>query len=330
VLYAASTDGKISAFEANSGKKLWSKSTRQHGWFGWGDSKREDARFSGGPGAAGDLVAIGTLDGHLYGINAKDGERRWAAEVSSEVITAPVIVGDLVVVRCNDGRVYGIDAKSGERRWVYDQSQVPLLSLRGNGRLLVANGVVFMGSDAGKLVAVRLDNGEKLWEQTLASGEGRTEIDRLADADGALVLDGTTLYGAAYHGQLTGIDGPSGRPLWNHAFSTFTSLDVHGDAIYGVDDQSQVFAFDKSAGASIWKQDGLKYRWLTGPAAQGNYVVVGDLDGHIHWLNGSDGKIAARERLSKKAIRAQPVVVGDTVYVEDVEGHIGAYRIPAN
>ncbi|HXP02160.1 MAG TPA: outer membrane protein assembly factor BamB [Luteibacter sp.] len=330
VLYAASTDGKIAAFEANSGKKLWSKSTRQHGWFGWGDSKREDARFSGGPGAAGDLVAIGTLDGHLYGINAKDGERRWAAEVSSEVITAPVIVGDLVVVRCNDGRVYGIDAKSGERRWVYDQSQVPLLSLRGNGRLLVANGVVFMGSDAGKLVAVRLDNGEKLWEQTLASGEGRTEIDRLADADGALVLDGTTLYGAAYHGQLTGIDGPSGRPLWNHAFSTFTSLDVHGDAIYGVDDQSQVFAFDKSAGASIWKQDGLKYRWLTGPAAQGNYVVVGDLDGHIHWLNGSDGKIAARERLSKKAIRAQPVVVGDTVYVEDVEGHIGAYRIPAN
>lgn len=330
VLYAASTDGKIRAFDANTGKTLWSKSTRQHGWFGWGDAKREDARFSGGPGVAGDLLAIGTLDGHVYGMNAKDGERRWVAEVSSEVITAPAIVGEFVVVRCNDGRVYGIDAKTGERRWVYDQSQVPLLSLRGNGRLLVANGVVFFGSDAGKLVAVRLDNGEKLWEQTLASGEGRTEIDRLADADGALVLDGTSLYGAAYHGQLTSIDGPSGRPLWNHAFSTFTSLDVHGNAIYGADDQSQVYAFDKASGASIWKQDALKYRWVTGPAAQGNYAVVGDLDGHIHWLNASDGSIAARERLSKKAIRAQPLVVGDTVYVEDVEGHIGAYRIPAN
>jgi outer membrane protein assembly factor BamB len=330
VLYAASTDGKISAFEATTGKKLWSKSTRQHGWFGWGDAKREDARFSGGPGAAGDLVAIGTLDGHLYGINAKDGERRWAAEVSSEVITAPVIVGDLVVVRCNDGRVYGIDAKTGERRWAYDQAVVPLLSLRGNGRLLVANGVVFMGTDAGKLTAIRLDNGEKLWEQTLATGEGRTEIDRLSDADGALVLDGATIYGAAYHGQLTAIDGPSGRPLWNHGFSTFTSLDVHENSIYGVDDDSQVFAFDKSTGANIWKQGDLKYRWLTGPAAQGKYAVVGDLDGHIHWIDGSDGKIVARERLSKKAIRAQPVVVGDTVYVEDVEGHIGAYRIPTN
>ena len=35
---------------------------------------------------------------------------------------------------------------------------------------------------SGKLVAIRLDNGEKLWEQTLASGEGRTEIDRVREA----------------------------------------------------------------------------------------------------------------------------------------------------
>ncbi|KJV28097.1 outer membrane protein assembly factor BamB [Luteibacter yeojuensis] len=327
VVYAASTDGKLAAFDAASGKTLWSKSIRQHGWFGWGDAKREDARFSGGPGVTGDLLAVGTLDGHVYAMNAKDGERRWAAEVSSEVVTAPVIVGDLVVVRCNDGRIYGLDAKSGERRWVYDQSQVPLLSLRGNGRLLVANGVVFSGSDAGKLVAIRLDNGEKLWEQTLASGEGRTEIDRLNDADGAISLDGTTLYGGAYHGQIAAFDGPSGRPLWNHNFSTFTSLDVHGNGVYGADDTSQVFAFDKASGANIWKQDALKWRWVTGPAAQGDYLVVGDLDGHIHWLNSADGKIVARERLSKKAIRAQPVVSGDTVYVEDVEGHVGAYRV---
>ena len=41
----------------------------------------------------------------------------------------------------------------------------------------------------------------------------------------------------------------------------------------------------------------------------------------------NDGALAARERLSKKAIRAQPLVVGDVVYVQDVKGHIGAYRL---
>ena len=177
------------------------------------------------------------------------------------------------------------------------------------------------------LVALRLDNGAKLWEQRLASGEGRTDIERLDDADGGILLNGNTLYAAAYHGRLTAVDGPSGRPLWSHPFSTYTSLAVKDNSIFGVDDNSEVWAFDRSAGADAWKNSALKYRWLTGPAVQGNYVVVGDMEGYVHWLQTGDGALAARERLSKKAIRAQPLVVGDTVYVEDVKGRIGAYRL---
>jgi outer membrane protein assembly factor BamB len=330
VLYADSTGGKLAALDASTGKTIWSKSSRTHGWFGWGDAKRKDAFYAGGPAVAGNLLAVGTLDGHVYGVNAKDGSPRWEAELKSEVLASPLIVGDLVVVRTSDGRIYGLDSGSGSRRWVYDQGNVPLLSLRGNGPMLTANGVLFFGSDDGKLVALRLDNGSKLWEQKLSGGEGRTEIDRLDDVDGAILLEGTTLYAAAYHGKLMALDGPSGRPLWSHPFSTFDSLAVSGNAIFGVDDQSQVWAFDKSGGADMWKNAALKYRWATGPAVQGNYVVVGDLDGYVHWLQTGDGALAARERLSSKAIRAQPLVVGDVVYVEDVKGRIGAYRLTAH
>jgi outer membrane protein assembly factor BamB len=330
VLYADSTDGKIAAFDAASGKKLWEKSSRTKGWFGWGDKKRPDAFYAGGPAVAGDLLVVGTLDGHVYGMNAKDGSPRWEADLVSEVIAAPAISGDLVIARTQDGRIYGLDAATGKRRWVYDQGNVPTLSLRGNGVPLAANGVVFIGSDDGKLVALRQDNGEKLWEQKLANGEGRTDIERLDDADGAILLDGSTLYGAAYHGNLTAIDGPSGRPLWSHPFSTYTALATGGNAVYGVDDQGVVWAFDRSGGADMWKNDKLKYRWLTGPAVQGNYVVVGDMYGYVHWLQTGDGALAARVRLSKKAIQAQPLVVGNTVYVEDVKGHIGAYRLGAH
>jgi len=327
VLYADSTDGKLAAFDAASGKTLWSKSSRTHGWFGWGDKRRADALYAGGPAVAGDLLVVGTLDGHVYAVSAKNGDPRWNAELSASVLASPVIAGDLVVVRTQDGRVYGLDAASGDRRWVYDQGNVPLLSLRGNGTLLVANGVVFMGSDDGKLVALRQDNGARLWEQKLASGEGRTEIDRLNDADGSVLLEGSTLYTAAYHGNLVAVDGPSGRPLWAHPFSSFEALAANDHAIFAVNDESQVWAFDKSGGTDMWKNDALKYRWLTGPAVQGNYVVVGDIEGYVHWLQVGDGALAARERLSKHAIRAQPLVVGDVVYVEDVQGRIGAYRL---
>jgi outer membrane protein assembly factor BamB len=73
----------------------------------------------------------------------------------------------------------------------------------------------------------------------------------------------------------------------------------------------------------------LRYRWVSAPAVQGNYIVLGDIEGYVHWLQTSDGALAGRERLSKKAIRAQPVVVGDLAYVIDVQGHLVAYRLGA-
>jgi outer membrane protein assembly factor BamB len=327
VLYADSTDGKIAAFDADTGKTLWSKSSRTHGWFGWGNKKRKDAFYAGGPAVAGDMLAVGTLDGHVYAMNSKDGSPRWEAELNSEVLASPVIVGDAVVVRTSDGRVYSLSRTDGKRLWVYDQETVPALSLRGNGALLVANGVVFLGTGDGKLIALRLDNGAKLWEQHIGNGEGRTDIDRLDDVDGAILLDGSTVYGAGYHGNLQAIDGPSGRPLWQRAFSTYVSMALSGNNIYGVNDESQVWAFAKNGGADVWKNNDLKYRRLTGPGIMGDYVVVGDMQGYIHWLQTGDGALAARERLSKKPIRAQPLVVGNTVYVEDAAGHIGAYRL---
>jgi outer membrane protein assembly factor BamB len=93
------------------------------------------------------------------------------------------------------------------------------------------------------------------------------------------------------------------------------------------DADGNVWAYDRDTGASLWKQDQLKYRWLGSPAVQGKYVVVGDSEGYVHWLSLDEGKFVARERLGKKAIESAPLVVGDTVYVEDVKGHIGAYSV---
>lgn len=327
ILYAASPLGTVQAFDAKTGKTVWKKHSRIHGWFGWGDSKRKDALYAGGPAVNDGLLVIGTLDGHVYGLDASDGSKRWETKVSAGVLAAPIIVGDQVVVRANDGRIFSLDADDGKQQWVYDQSSVPLLSLRGNGSLLVAKGVVFFGSDDGKLEAVRLDNGDKLWDLPLSSGEGRTEIDRLSDADGSILINGNTLYATAYHGRVMAVDGPTARPVWEHDFSSYVSMAVNGNMLVAVDDASNVWAFDSNSGSNLWKQDKLDWRWLSGPAIHDDYVLVGDLEGYLHWMQPDDGKFVARARLSHDAIRAQPLVVGDVAYVEDMDGHIGAYKI---
>ena len=313
-LYAISTNGVLEALDAENGHTLWEK-------------KDKKLAYSAGPSIGDGLLVVGTLDGMLFGLNPADGSERWHAEVSSELISAPAIDGGMVVVRAYDGHVYGFDAAKGERKWVFDRNNVPLLSLRGNSAPLIRDGLVITAGDNGKVVALRLTDGVEAWEQVISTGEGRTEIERLQDVDGIVQADAGVVYAVGYRGQVTALAGNNGRPLWAHDLSSYSGVAISPTAVFANDVDSNIWSLDRNSGASLWKQDVLGYRWLSAPAVQGDYIVVGDIEGYVHWLNLNDGKLAARVRLTKKPIDSVPLVVGNTVYVQASNGELGAYRI---
>lgn len=312
-VYAADVEkGELVALDANSGSELWSVET--------------ELRLSGGPGFGEGTLAVGSLKGDVIAFNPDTGSERWRAKVSSEVISTPAIANGIVVVRSNDGRVFGYGVTDGERRWIYDRG-VPSLTLRGNGSPLVVEGVAYLGYDNGQVVALRIEDGVQLWEQTVAIGEGRTELDRMVDIDGEMVADSGELFAASFNGQVLGIALEGGRPLWNREVSSFAGLALGGEKILLSDRDGTVWALDRSTGSALWKQEALAHRWLSTPAIQGNYAVFGDLEGYLHWISLENGELAARERLDKEPIRATPQVDGEVLYAVSIEGQLGAYRI---
>ncbi|MEO6076188.1 MAG: outer membrane protein assembly factor BamB [Dokdonella sp.] len=322
-VYAAGVDGRISALDATSGSKVWSeKSGERTGWFGRGGNS---VRWSGGPAVAGDLVVVGGLDGQLQTLSSIDGSVRWEAQLGAEIICAPAIGDGVVVVRTQDGRLQAFDSANGNRRWVYEES-VPTLSQRGNSSPLIGNGVVFVGFDNGRVVAVNLADGSPVWATPLSLGEGRTEVERISDADGRMLLDGNNLFVASYRGQIASLYADSGRVAWQRDLSSYSGVDVNATAVVVSDADGTVWAFDRQSGANLWKQDELAHRWLSAPAIVGNSVVVGDLDGYLHWLSLDTGALVARDRLGRKAIEGAPISVDGVVYVEDVAGKLAAYR----
>jgi outer membrane protein assembly factor BamB len=325
-LYAAGTDGTVSALDAATGKTLWSKHLGSRHGFIWHHGNNS-LRWAGGPGTDGNLLVVGSLEGVVQAFDAATGNERWNTQLSSEVIAAPIIVDGIVVVRTNDGRLYGLDANDGSRKWTFDRTTVPVLTLRGNASPKVADGLVYSGADNGKIIALTLADGKTAWEQTVSTGEGRTEIERIQDADGPIAVVDGVVYASGYHGQVAALTAQTGRPLWTHVLSSYTGVGVAPTQVYVADTDSAVWALDLRTGASNWKQEGLKYRWLSPVVSVGDYAVVGDLEGFVHVLDGSDGKIVGRARLSKHPIEAAPVVVNDTVYIEDVDGAVGAWRI---
>ena len=63
------------------------------------------------------------------------------------------------------------------------------------------------------------------------------------------------------------------------------------------DVESQVWALNRFTGATLWRQDKLLRRAITGPVLMGPYLAVADYDGYVHWLKREDGRIVARKRV---------------------------------
>jgi len=311
-VYAAAVEDSVSAFELQTGARVW--------------EYRSEQSLTGGPGAGEGLVVVGTLDGNVIALDAATGAEKWTAKVPSEVIAAPTIGQGTVLVRSNDGRVSAFDVADGKRRWFWNHD-LPALSVRGNDAPVLGPGYVFVGNDDGTVVALSLVDGRPLWDQAVGQPDGRTELDRMADVDGAPVLDGAILYASSYKKQTIAVDAPSGRPLWSQEQGGAGRIGLGIDRIVVSDAAGVVWALDKSGGSSLWQQSGLLRRNLSGAAVHGDFAVVGDFEGYLHWLRMDNGDFGARVRVGRDAIRAAPIVADGVLVVQTVDGNLSAWRL---
>ncbi|MGV8932145.1 MAG: outer membrane protein assembly factor BamB [Luteimonas sp.] len=311
-VYAAAVKGGVHAFDLLTGASVWKYDS--------------DLALSGGPGVGDGLVVVGSLKGDVVALDAATGAEKWKAKVTNEVIAAPAIGQGMVFVRSNDGRITAFDAASGERRWFWSH-ELPALTVRGNDAPTLGPGYVFVGNDDGTVAALSVADGREVWSQVVAQPDGRSELDRMADIDGTPVLDGTTLYASSFKKQTMAIDAPSGRPVWTRDSGGSGRVGVASDRVVVSDDAGTVWALDKSSGGALWSQPVLARRNLTSAVVQGDYAVVGDLEGYLHWLKLDTGEIAARVRTGRDALRAAPVVADGILIAEDTDGGLSAYRI---
>ena len=64
------------------------------------------------------------------------------------------------------------------------------------------------------------------------------------------------------------------------------------------------------------------------PNADRDYVVVGDVEGYLYWLDRTDGSIKAMQQLDSSGLYAAPLVDGDTLYVQSRGGKLYAIKRP--
>ena len=311
-LYAADAKGRVVALERETGKEKWEVKLKEP--------------LSGAVGAGGGLVLVGTLDGQVITLDEADGSEKWRAQVSSEVLAAPQTNGDVVVVQTQDDKLVGLDISNGERRWIYE-STLPVLTVRGHSEPVVDVRQVFAGLASGKVVALSAETGIPMWEQRVAQPTGRSELERMVDIDGRLLLDDQTLYVVSYQGNVAALDAQSGRPLWQHAASSYVGPGAGFGSVYISEADGTVQALDAGSATELWSTEALARRQLTAPVAFSNFVAVGDFEGYLHLLAQTDGRMAGRVRVDGDGLRAAPLTVGDLLFVYGNSGDLAAYKL---
>jgi outer membrane protein assembly factor BamB len=187
--------------------------------------------------------------------------------------------------------------------------------------------VVYTGFASGKVVALRANNGEPIWEQRIMLPEGRSELERIVDVDAAPLVTGNSVYAQAYQGRMMRILARDGRPRWEADVSSFLNLAQGYGQVYAVEEKDTVTALDQERGEVTWQHDLLARRALTAPLAYSNYLVVGDAQGYMHVMAQRDGRMMGREKVNGKGLRTPFVLADGTFFVLDNAGGLHAYKI---
>ena len=310
-VYAASNDGKVIAVDTIKGKTYW--------------KTEMDIPFSGGPGVGEGMLVLGGGDGEVVALHTLDGSLRWQTTLSSEVLATPAITRNIVVVRTVDGSVYGLSVTDGSQVWLVEQ-EVPRLTLRGNSSPVINGDVVICGFDDGRVMAISLEDGATVWDTLVSPATGRTEIERLSDIDGQLLVMGADIFVASYQGRAAMLALESGQAWWERELSSHRGISSDGSTLYLTDDKSHIVAMTRRNGEILWQQEALHQRMLTTTAVYQSYLVAGDMEGYLHWFNRADGRLAARNKVGGGRISSTPLVLDDLVFVQNDDGRLSAFR----
>ncbi|MFO1338366.1 MAG: PQQ-binding-like beta-propeller repeat protein [Burkholderiaceae bacterium] len=160
-----------------------------------------------------------------------------------------------------------------------------------------ADGVVYIGSDDGKLYALDAATGRQRWQHRTGG-----------PVSSSPAVAGGLVYVLSYDGRLHALDAASGAMRWKFATEGERRFEARG--LNGMQPRGQTFAdpFDC---------------YLSSPVVAGGAVLFGSSDGHVYALDAASGALRWKFRTGD-VVHASPAVADGRVFVGSWDGRFYA------
>lgn len=290
-VYFSSDDGFLCAVDSSTGAQKWRFDT------GGGDVKRilPDAvgtawdYMQSSPAVSGGVVCVGSANGNVYAVDAKDGKEKWHFKTGDIVRSSPRVAKGVVYVGSNDGFLYALDAAAGTLVWRVDTHGAEWKAVTPSP--IIADGTVYCGSRNPFFYAFDAATGKEKWRFSF----GASWVESSAAFD-----DGVIYVGSSDADKVFAIDAATGAKRWEYKAkgATWSSPAVWGDLVYigdvdyyglvppGKTVKGDLLALDKDTGAEVWRMTTGEAPGIGGvfssPVVSGGVVYFGALDGVVY------------------------------------------------
>lgn len=313
-LYVAESKGTIKAMDRFTGKMVW--------------SKKINHTIVSGPTVAAGYMAVGT-DAATIVLMKQDGTFVREFNVSSDVLSKPLLLNDTLIAKTMDGKLYAFEIASGKTRWVADHGAPSLILKASSAPVKVGENLILVGYPDGQLDAIDLTTGRTIWQRpfTYTKG-GASDVERLVDIDADPLVEHGIVYLASYQGYVGALSLQDGQFIWRQPASVYKNMVMDGRSLYFTDSDDVIWSIDKHSGHVRWKQEKLKARGLTEPVLTGKRLVFGDKTGMLHVLAVQDGEFLSRTQLNG-AVTVGPSIANsdNNLYVMTNQGQLSRFAV---
>jgi len=326
-VFTKDAESTVSAFDAETGKVLWSVTLKP-------EKARDGDEFGGGLAWYGGRLFVTTGFAEVFSLNPNTGEEFWHSSVSAPVRGAPLVFGDRVFSTSIDNKLHAMAAVDGSDLWSFSGLSEVAGYVGGNSPAGSQDYVVAPFT-SGELVALRLDNGRVVWNESLV-GANRGELrafGNLADIRGRPVIDRGLVFAMGSAGQISAFDLLTGQRRWDRAIGGNQTPWTAGNFVFVVTGSADVAALDRNTGKVKWATPLTQYRddkrtkpilW-SGPVLAGDRLLVGGTTGEMLSISPYNGEVLGKLDMHAP-IRLAPVVANRTVYVLTDTGQLVVLR----
>jgi outer membrane protein assembly factor BamB len=325
-IYAGDATGRITALDADSGTEIWSMRLEVPNRFD---------RMSFGSGLAYDSGRVFAHSGFNFfvAIDAETGAEIWRTETLVPFHGAPTVVDGRVFVTSDDNELLALDAATGAVMWTY-QGIIETARLLTGPSPAVLGDIVVAPFASGELVALRVQNGNPVWSDSLTRAGGLTAMSEINDVAGSPVIMEGTVYAMSHSGTLVAIELRTGERIWTQPAGGLHTPWVAGDFLYVITSESELVCLNRHTGVVHWitqldlfenpNRRKNRIAWA-GPVLAGGRVFLASSSGDGVVVNAYDGEIIRQYGLGSPVYVA-PVIANETVYVVTDDARLLALR----